>query len=654
MIKCFVTALLLASCSLCMGQLRVAKIFSDSMVLQRDMPVPVWGWANRNEKVTVQFNGQSKTGTAGNDGRWSVQLDPQSAGGPYTLVVSSSPNTVSFHEILMGDVWVCSGQSNMEFAVSGAVNAAAEIQQADFLQIRHFALPKDVSQQPLDDLSHAAGWQAATPGNVKNFTAVGYFFARELYKQLHVPIGLIHTSWGGTDIETWISREALSGSREFHDLTAQTPLLNLDSVLSIRNKALTSMVLQLQGSLPQPGATNSWKEAATDDHAWPQMQLPSMWEQKQLKDLDGTVWFRKTIVISAADAGKEAVLHLGVIDDADDCYVNGQKVGSTHQYNLQRNYKIPAGVLKEGPNVIAVRVEDTGGNGGLYGATGDMNITTGSAVMPLAGDWRFQVESITRGTATLGPNRLPSLLYNAMINPIIPFGIKGVLWYQGENNASRAYQYRTAFPLMINDWRSRWKEGNFPFYFVQLASFKASGGTSVTGSSWAELREAQALTLSLPNTGMAVTTDIGMTNDIHPKNKQDVGKRLAAVALHDTYHKNNVFSGPVYKSMKTDGSKVIVSFSQVNGGLLVKGGSATTAGFEVAGADQQFHAATAQIEGDHVIVTSDAVSNPVAVRYGWADDAGTSSLFNKEGFPAAPFRTDNWKSSTFDQHYKIQ
>jgi sialate O-acetylesterase len=403
--------------------------------------------------------------------------------------------------------------------------------------------------------------------------------------------------------------------------------------------------------MPTASEAASWKNADIDDSKWQQIQLPSLWEGKQLGDLDGVVWFRKTIEVSASDAGKEATLELAMIDDNDVTYVNGVKVGATNSYNAHRKYTIPKGVLKAGKNVIAVRVEDTGGGGGIYGDNTDMKLTIDNIVTSLAGDWAFHVEQISSAATSVNPNSYPTLLFNAMVAPLIPYAMEGVIWYQGEANAARAYQYRKAFPLMINDWRKRWNQGDFPFYFVQLASFNADNGNSKTGSAWAELREAQTMTLSLRNTGMAVTTDIGDANDIHPKNKQDVGKRLAAIALHNVYKKNIVYSGPMYKSMKVEEKKVKIYFSNTGTGLMAKNGELK--GFEIAGADKQFHTATATIEGDHVVVYSDNVNDPVAVRFGWMDDAGEDNLFNKEGFPASPFRTDDWKEITADNKFAV-
>lgn len=632
------------------ANVRLPKIFGDSMVLQRDKPIPVWGWAASGETVTVQFHNQKKTTRAGRDGKWLLTLNPEVAGGPYTLTVKGK-NITTLNDVLVGDVWICSGQSNMEFQVSSVNNAAQEIASAAYPQIRHFKVGNSVAQTPEEDLVHESSWKPATPENAGAFTAVGYFFARELYKQLGVPVGLLNTTWGGTDVETWTSREAFESNAEFKNMIAGVRTLNLDSMAKERGRAAQALIQKLLGSLPDAATAATWKNAAVADADWPRMTLPKLWESDQLPDVDGVVWFRKTIEIAPENADKQATLYLAMIDDNDETYVNGTKVGSTKNYNAKRVYVIPAGVLKAGKNMIAVRVEDTGGGGGIYGEADDLKIVTGSNTQSLAGDWAFQVEAVSGSGNSINPNALPTLLYNAMVHPLIPFAIKGVIWYQGEANASRAYQYRTAFPLMINDWRKRWGY-DFPFYFVQLASFNAGGGNSQQGSTWAELREAQTMTLKLPHTGMAVTTDVGESNDIHPKNKQDVGLRLAAVALHDAYGKNNVFSGPVYQAMNVDGTKVLLSFTNTGTGLMAKDKYGYLKGFEVAGADQQFHYAKAFVQGDGVVVYADSVTAPVAVRYAWADDAGDANLYNKEGFPAVPFRTDTWKGSTEAARYR--
>lgn len=631
------------------ANVHLPRIFGDNMVLQRNKLVPVWGWANAGEQVTVQFHKQEdKTVKADATGKWMVMLEPEKAGGPYTLTVKAG-NTVTFNNVLVGEVWVCSGQSNMEFMVSSAVNHDQEIAGANNPQIRHIKVPLTVSATPQDDIP-GGEWQVCRPQTAGNFTAVGYFFARELYNQLHVPIGLINTTWGGTMVETWTSREAFEQSDEFKNMIAGMPKLNLDSIAKVKKDEMDKKLIAIQGPLPKPGEADHWKEAGFDDSHWATMQLPALWESKGLPDLDGVVWFRKEITVPAADAGKEAVLELGMIDDNDVTYINGVKVGSTLGYNQKRKYTVPAGVLKEGKNIIAIRVLDTGGGGGIYGDADDMKLTINGNATALAGGWHYKVEEAITG-GTVGPNSYPTLLYNAMLKPLIPYAIEGTIWYQGETNAGRAYQYRTAFPLMINDWRWHWGEGDFPFLFVQLASFNSEDGSNANSSTWAELREAQTMTLKLTNTGMAVTTDIGEPKDIHPKNKQEVGRRLAAVALNKVYGKKNMYSGPVYQNMQVSGNKITLSFLYTGGGLVAKGGELQ--GFSIAGADQKFYDAKAVIEGNHILVSADNVPNPVAVRFAWIDYAGSANLYNKDGFPAVPFRTDNWKGVTQDMKYEI-
>ncbi len=636
------------------ADVRLPKIFGDNMVLQRNKQISVWGWADANEKITVQFNHQTKTVKAGKDRKWMVKLDNESAGGPYQLTITGK-NTITFNNVMVGEVWICSGQSNMEFPIEGwgkVMNYQQEEANANYPLIRQIKIPLTVSSIPEDDIS-SGEWKECSPQTAGDFTAVGYFFARELYNELKIPIGLINTTWGGTQVESWTSREAFENSDEFKDMIAQMPALDLDSLAKMRQVAALKKIEAIQGSVPTAHEAEKWKDVDIDESHFGHMNLPGLWESSQLGDMDGVVWFRKTINLTADDAGKTATLELAMIDDNDITYVNGVKVGATNSYNAKRNYSIPAGILKEGKNVIAIRVEDTGGGGGVYGDSSDMKLTIENRNMPLYGDWLFAVESISGESASVGPNSYPTLLFNAMVNPLIPYTMQGVIWYQGEANAGRAYQYRKAFPLMINDWRKHWNEGDFPFYFVQLSSWNADNGNSAKGSTWAELREAQTMTLSLPNTGMAVTTDIGNETDIHPKDKQDVGKRLAAIALHNVYEKNIVFSGPMYQSMQTNGNKIILSFTSAGSGLMVKDKYGYLKGFEVAGADKQFHYAKASIDGDKVIVYNDSVNAPVAVRYNWADYADDGNLFNKEGFPAVPFRTDTWKGITEENKFAI-
>ena len=650
--KILAAFILLTLVSTAKADVVLPKIFDHNMVLQRDKQIVVWGWASPKEKVTVQFNKQTKTVTADKNGSWKLNLDPESAGGPFELKAKGKNNTITLRNILVGEVWICSGQSNMAWTVSISGDPENEIKQANYPTIRHFYVPNEVAGTPRMDVAESK-WEVCSPETVGDFTAVGYYFARELTKELNVPVGLINSTWGGTNVETWTSREGFQSSDEFKSMIAGMPKLNLDSLGKLRYQQQLKKVESIQGKLDDPSTVKQFTEQSFDDSSWKQMLAPEIWEHQDLPDFDGVVWFRKTIALSANQAGKAASLELGMIDDSDETYVNGTKVGEMKsKWDAKRNYTIPAGLLKEGKNIIAVRIEDYGYGGGMHGQKEEFKLTIGGDEIPLHGKWSYRVESMMAAT-TIGPNNYPTLLFNAMINPIIPFTMRGVIWYQGEANVWRANQYKKSFPLMIADWRAHWGLGDFPFYFVQLSSYNEANGTSEKGSTWAELREAQTSTLSVPNTGMAVTTDIGDALDIHPKNKQEVGRRLAAVALSKTYGKNNLASGPTYKSFTVKGNKIVVRFDNVGSGLMVNDKYGYLKGFEIAGKDQKFKYAKAYLEGNEVVVYHDDIQEPVAVRFGWADVASDDNLYNKEGFPAGPFRTDTWKGMTDQEKYKF-
>lgn len=635
-------------------QVKLPGIFGDHMVLQRSQPVPVWGWSAPNEKLVVKFNRQVKETKADRNGKWRINLDPEAAGGPYELSVQGKTSIV-YHDVLVGEVWLCSGQSNMEFSLKSARNANAEIAEASYPEIRHIKIPNTVSEIPLEDIP-SAKWNICTPATAGNFTAVGYFFAREMVKRLHVPVGLINSSWGGTMVETWTSRGAFEKSPEFKAMISSVPADDLTPLVNKRKLSLNEQINQLQKNIKDTLPENEWKNPDYNSQGWPKMSVSVTWENQHLglNDLDGIVWFRKEIELDANAIDNPILLSLGKIDDNDITYVNGIRVGSTNNYSVNRQYQVPTGVFKAGKNCIAVRVEDTGGGGGFFDDSTSVFLKTETGTISLSDSWSFRVAKTTSSGGTgMGPNDYPCLLFNAMINPLIPYGIRGALWYQGEANAGRSYQYRTAFPLMITDWRQHWGQGNFPFFFVQLASWNAANGNSEKGSGWAELREAQTNTLSLPATGMSITTDIGESIDIHPKNKQDVGMRLAAIALNNVYGQTMEYSGPVFETMKIEGNKVILSFSHTGSGLMVKDKYGYIRGFEIAGSDHHFHYAKAFIENNKVIVYANEVALPVSVHYAWADDAGDANLYNQEGFPAGPFRSDQWKGITDDIKYEV-
>jgi sialate O-acetylesterase len=628
------------------AEVKLPRIFSSNMVLQKGIDNPVWGWANKGEQITVTFNNQSVRTKTDKNGKWSVKLPVQEYGGPYTMTVKGK-NTIVFDNILIGEVWVCSGQSNMEFQVGQAINAVNEIATANFPKIRLFTVPKTVSQFPENDIS-SGEWEECSPETVSDFSAVAYFFGRDIFRELNVPIGLIHTSWGGTVAETWSSAETISKDPDLKGNLDELKQMDL-SKYKEEKMAQIKKILGGEVSDKDLGMENGkavWAAPDFNDSNWKTIKTPIYWEQQGFTDIDGIAWYRKEIILTEEQSNANATLHLGKIDDADITFVNGVEIGKTNSYDKDRVYTIESKILKPGKNIIAVRVDDTGGNGGIWGDSKDLYFDFKNEKMDISGDWKFRISKAMVGNLSIGPNSYPTLLFNGMINPILPYGIKGAIWYQGESNAGRAKQYQRVFPDVIKDWRTHWNQGDFPFLFVSLANFYPPVETPVE-SDWAELREAQTKTLSLPNTGMALSIDIGEANDIHPKNKQDVGKRLALNALKIAYNKNIVFSGPMYKSVDFKDGKAFITFSETGSGLKAKDKYGYLKGFTIAGADKKFKWAKAEIiDNKTIVVYSEEIKDPKSVRYGWANNPDDLNLYNVEGLPANPFRTDDWPGIT--------
>lgn len=619
----------------------VADIFSDHMVVQRNIPVKVWGTADPGEKLYVSFNGQKLKTKADKNGKWSIVLQPMKAGGPFKMIVHGK-NEIIFEDILIGDVWICSGQSNMQWPVSRSVNAEKEIENANYPNIRLFDVPRTVSNTPLEKIPNTT-WKICSPETIKNFTAVGYYFGRDLQKEIGVPIGLIHSSWGGTCVETWTSKASITKIPKYENMGPRIDAYDADKIIDQKRNELKKAL----GGFPEKenGMEDKWMLPATSKSNWESIKLPTLWENAGYRLLNGIVWFSQDFNLNADETNKNATLHLGKIDDSDITWVNGSKVGEMKWgADVERVYKIPQKILKQGKNNITVRVEDTYYKGGFSSKPDKLFLELGQKKILLSGEWKYKIDTVY-ANFRVSPNDVPSLLYNAMINPLIPYGIKGVIWYQGESNTPRSKEYEITFPNMINNWREDWQQGEFPFLFVQLANYKKAK-SSPQDDDWAELRESQKKTLSLKNTGMAVAIDIGEASDIHPKNKQDVGNRLMLSALNVAYAKDIVHSGPIYKSMKIEGEKAIISFDHVGSGLLVKNKHGYISEFEMAGADKKFYWAKAKLEGDKIIVWSDQVQNPIAVRFGWSSNPDEFNLYNKEGLPASPFRTDDWEGIT--------
>jgi sialate O-acetylesterase len=646
------------------------SILSDHAVIQRDAKIPVWGMAEPGGIVKVEFANKRRTTTVDKDGKWMVQLPPHKAGGPYEMRVMGL-DTLLIKDLLVGEVWLCSGQSNMEWQVRSSMNAHQEIESADFPEIRMFTIERVVSDKPLDDCS--GSWKVSTPETVGDFSAVGYFFGRELHRQLDVPIGLIHSSWGGTPAEAWTSLETLESD------TILLPILERYNE-SMKNyperlAEYREMVRKIEESgehLPMyhkdpgnKGADKGWADPGFNDGQWRDFPVPGFWENQQGMDIDGAVWFRKAVDIPESWIGKTLRLSLGAIDDFDVTYFNGIQVGTTGEdipnfWMHQRQYTVPADAVNSKKALIAVRIFDHYGQGGFVG--GDMHLSTvnGSSddFIRVDGLWKMKIELAMDPSAVSGPggrglppepmgpghSHSPAGLYHAMLYPLAPYAIRGAVWYQGETNAGRAYQYRTLLPAMIHDWHALWGQGPFPFGIVQLANYRAVS-EEPQESEWADLREAQLLTaLNDPNVGLATTIDIGEAEDIHPRNKQDVGNRLSLWALAKVYGFKIEYSGPLYDSMVVEGDTIIVSFRHAESGLVVKGDAVH--GFAIAGEDYQFVWANAEIRGNKVLVWSDEIVNPVAVRYAWADNP-VCNLYNSEMLPAVPFRTDDKPGITY-------
>jgi sialate O-acetylesterase len=636
------------------GRPLLHPLFSDHVVLQRESPVPVWGWTAPGTKITVKFAGQKRSATADADGKWLVKLAPlHASAASRTLTVTSGTGaqTQTINDVLVGDVWLCSGQSNMEMGV-GVCNVPNEIAAANFPQIRLLTVPRLVAYEPVQTMP--ASWLPCTPTNLiegrwGGFSAAGYFFGRTLHQNLKIPIGLIHSSWGGTVAEAWTSFEALKPLPDFEGRLDQFAA----AASATADNGDYAKKYETWCEAHDPGTAQGWAKPETDSASWRTVSMPQPFEQAGLPGFDGMVWFRREIEVPAAWTGKDLTLHLGPIDDIDTTWVNGVKVGQMNRYDLDRVYQVPGSAVKVGGNVITVRVLDTGGIGGLVAKPEQMSLApfgdAGLKPLSLAGEWQMRDSAPLAGlpappqvTDANNPN-VTTVLYNGMIAPLLPFAIKGAIWYQGESNADRACQYRKLLPAMINDWRQRFGVGEFPFYIVQLAAFQATN-SEPRENNWAELREAQALTAAtLPNCGLAVAIDIGDAKDIHPKNKLEVGRRLALAALAKTYRKKIEGAGPSYKSLEVTGGGILLKFDHVHGGLAAKGGKLT--GFAIAGEDRKFVWADAVINGGAVLVSSPSVPKPVAVRYAW-DINPVCNLYNQSDLPAVPFRTDNWPMIT--------
>ncbi|WP_461633098.1 sialate O-acetylesterase [Labilibaculum euxinus] len=629
--------------SICYAQVSLPKVFGNHMVLQRGIQIPVWGNASSGAEIVAELGTESITTKADQDGNWKVRFPVFKAGGPYVLKIYESgklEESIEFKDVLIGDVWIASGQSNMEWQVQQAQDAKNEIAKANFPQMRYIFVGHDTKLTPQKDILSGT-WKACDTTSVKEFSAVAYYFARKIHHDQNVPIGIVQSTWGGTPVESWTSREMLLSSP-----------ITKPSVLG--NDTLTPQHF-LQDSLnmirfwdivyhPKNNTDKIVSAQVYDDSGWNEVEMPKLIKDFGVGAYEGMAWFRKKVVLPESFIGKDLTLNLGHPEMNYSLYFNGEEICKTvWNANLTHYYTIPGNFVKSRENTISIRIAMLWSGGGLNPPAEDIYITNGDLKISLAGKWFYKLDLEPTIPTIHNYQYYPDMLFNAMINPLIPYGIKGFIWYQGEANDSVAYNYRKMFPMMIKDWRKRWDMGNLPFLYVQLANYKKEQSLP-SESEWAELREAQTLALSESSTGMACIIDIGDANTIHPLNKQEVGRRLALIANNQVYKEDCVASGPMYKSSKRKGKRIRISFTNTASGLSTKDGKEVT-GFVIAGNDKKFYWAKAVIERNEVVVYSDKVAEPVAVRYAWADNP-VCNLINSGGLPAVPFRTDNWKGIT--------
>lgn len=624
--------LLISSSGIC--DITLPRLISDGAVLQRDVELKIWGWSSSEEEVRLVFNNQTFTTRADREGNWSLILPPQQAGGPYEMRVKGE-NEVILQNVLFGEVWLCSGQSNMELTMQRLRDTYPEIiARYNNPNIRQFLVPDKYDFNLEHDDLESGNWEIASPENIRNFSGVAFFFARELYEKYQVPIGLINAALGGSPVEAWMSEDVL---REFPYAYAELQRFKdndfIEDVVNSDRDRRESWYSSLNTKDMGMQEGNEWFRPSVDDSDWGEVAVPGLWTDGELGELDGVVWFRKTITVPPGMAGKEASLWLGRMIDQDYVYVNGKYVGTTGYQYPPRKYLVPGDLLTAGENTITIRLINQQGAGGFV-TDKPYFLMADQDSIDLKGPWKYRVGTEMPALESQTFIRFKAGgLYNQMIAPLLNYHIRGVIWYQGESNTSDPGSYKKTFPALIRNWRDKWDLGDFPFLYVQLANFMEEN-SGPTESEWAELRQAQLETLSLPATGMAVTIDIGEWNDIHPLNKREVGSRLAQQAYKLAYGEQAVRLSPVPIVGDFSRKKVVIRFSQrkltaQNGGLLRY--------FEISEDGKTFFPAKAKLRCRKLVVWNDDISNPVAVRYGWADNPVGANLYSKDGLPASPF-----------------
>jgi sialate O-acetylesterase len=621
----------------------VSPIFGDNMVLQRGKANTIWGWSDPGDKVRVEIARKTGSAIASTDRRWQVKIHPPRVGGPYTVKISGH-QTVELHNVLVGDVWLCGGQSNMQVSLLRARDGEEEVKAANYPEIRFFSVAPHPAYHPTDVVEGT--WKAVSPETADRISAVAYYFARKVQQDIHVPIGLVVDALGGTPAEAWTSAEALRPLKDF-----DIPLAELERLAAAGAPEYGNYIMHWYEQY-DVGLKGNWAAPDVDDSTWKSVDIPGGFSELGVPDTPAVAWFRKEIVLPDSLPAGRALLFLGSIERMDTAYINGTQVGASAWVENPRVYFTPDGVLKPGKNVVAIRVLKTKLQGGFLGKFEELRLELGDKTsIPLAGKWRgrLSVDARPPHPLPIGYENwpvMPSVLYEGMLAPIAPLSITGALWYQGEQNSERGYPYRRILPVMIADWRKLFGQGDFPFYIVSLPAFRQRSATPIDDT-WAETRESQALTAAaVHNSCLAVTIDTGDADNIHPKDKRPVGERLALCALARHYGKKVVSSGPTLASVKRLPGSIRLRFKHTDGGLVAKGEKLEE--FAIAGADRKWYWADAHIEGDTVVVSSPAAPNPREVRYAWQSNPA-ATLFNGAGLPAAPFRTDTWPGITEGQ-----
>ncbi|PTT32959.1 sialate O-acetylesterase [Chryseobacterium sp. HMWF028] len=613
------------------AKVKLPALVSDGMILQRNQDLKIWGYADAGEKITIKFINKTYNATADQNGNWALMLPKLNAGGPYTMTI----NEITLKDILIGDVWVASGQSNMELPMRRLTPLYEnEIKNVDNQNIRFFTVPQKYNfKAPQNDLD-GGKWESTNPQTILNFSGVAYFFAKELNEKNKVPVGIIHTSLGGSPVQAWMDEKSL---KKYPEYLAEAEKWKNDDLIQSTESQERSLSKAWYAELDQSdiGLNQHWEKDNGNDSGWKAMMVPGSWEDQE-GSFDGSVWFRKEIILPKGADQKTAFLNLGRIKDADVTYINGIKVGNVTYEYPPRWYDVPKGVLKEGKNIITVRVINGSGKGQFI-ADKPYYLEIGGQKTDLKGEWKYKIgakmEKMAPGQTFI--RWKPVGLYNAMIHPLINYKIKGFIWYQGESNTGKPKEYGDLLSTMISDWRSKWNKNDLPFFIVQLANFMEKKDEPLE-SNWAELREQQRqVSLHVPYAGLAVTIDLGEWNDIHPLNKKAVGDRLALQAMKIGEGKKIIADGPIYQSMKTEGNTIILSFKPGTDDL-VQGG---LKGFVIQQKDGRYQWAKAEAKGNKVIVWNDQVDSPVNVRYDWADNPD-GNFKNKRGLPASPFTTE--------------